>query len=103
GGRGLRPRVDPRQVDLEGRPLPRLAVDPDVAATLLHDPVDGAEAEPGPLPLLLRGEERLEDSLPRALVHPGTGVADDEDDVGAGLERGEAPGVVLSELDVPRL
>ena len=52
--------VGPREVDLEGRALPRLAVDEDVAAALLHDPVDSSQAQPRPLAGLLGREERLE-------------------------------------------
>src|SRR5207302_878132 len=53
-GLGLRPadlagRVDPRQVDLDGRTPPDLAIRGDVAAALLDDPVDGREAEARPL------------------------------------------------------
>ena len=43
--------LDPRQTDLEHGPAPRLAVDPDEAAALFHDAVDGREAEAGALPL----------------------------------------------------
>ena len=42
-------------------PFPGSLCDRDVAAALLHDPVYRGEAEPGSLPLLLRGEKRLED------------------------------------------
>ena len=54
--------LDPRQVDLEGRALPRLAVHPRCAAALLDDAVDGRQAQPGALARLLGGEERLEDA-----------------------------------------
>ena len=43
-------------------PCARLAVDRDVPAALPDDPVDGREAEAGPLARLLRREERLEDA-----------------------------------------
>src|SRR3972149_585884 len=60
----------PRQVDLEGRAVAGLAVDPDVALALLHDAVDGREAEAGALRLALRREEGLEDARLRLGVHP---------------------------------
>ena len=47
----------------------------DVAAALLHDAVDGGEAEPGALPRLLGGEERLEDAGLVGHVHADAGVA----------------------------
>src|SRR5262249_36513094 len=59
-----------RQVDLDGRAVTFLAVDLDVAARLLDQPVDHAEAETGALADLLGGEERLEH-----LVHDGGGNA----------------------------
>src|SRR5437667_5676412 len=65
-GLGLRPadlagRVDPRQVDLDGRTPPDLAIRGDVAAALLDDPVDGREAEARPLADALGREERLKE------------------------------------------
>ena len=50
------------QVDLEDAPLARLTVDPDVPAALLHDAVDGRQAETGALSHRLGGEEGLEDA-----------------------------------------
>src|SRR5437773_12281627 len=50
-----------REIDLERRPLPRLAVHPDMAIALLHDAVHGGETEAGALARFLGGEERLED------------------------------------------
>ena len=52
---------DARKVDHEARPLPFLALDVHPAVCLLDDPVHGRQAEPGSLPLVLGGEERLED------------------------------------------
>ena len=45
------------------------AVDPDVAAALLDDSVDGGQTQARALAALLGGEERLEDVLPRVRVH----------------------------------
>src|SRR2546430_17399540 len=55
------------EVDLDGRPVPRLAVDPDVAAALLDDPVHRGEAEAGALPDFLGREERLRHGWPGRL------------------------------------
>src|SRR2546421_617090 len=65
-----------RQVDLEGRALAGLAVDPDRSCALLHDAEGGGESQPGALARLLGGEERLEDACERLLGHPHTRVAD---------------------------
>ena len=59
-------RIGLREIDLDGRPLAELAVDPDGAAALPHDAEHRGETEPGAFPLLLGGEERLEDPLARA-------------------------------------
>ena len=67
-------------------PAPGFEIDVDVAAGLLDDAVDGGEAEPGPLPHLLGGEERLEDLLLHLRRHAGAGVGDFEEHVVAGLE-----------------
>ena len=56
------PDSPPRQVDLEGRAVPRLALDRDVTAALLDDAVDGGQPEAGALARLLGREERLEDA-----------------------------------------
>ncbi len=50
-----------READLETWSRPRLAVDADEPAVLLHDPVHRGEPQAGPLAGLLRREERLED------------------------------------------
>src|SRR5690606_20631531 len=49
-----------RQVDFETGTDARFAVDVDVAAALLDDPMHHGQAEPGSLAALLGGEERLE-------------------------------------------
>ena len=69
------------QVDLEARAC-RFAVDPDVAAALLDDPVDGRESEagPGPIGLVVKNGSKM-----RAIVSASmpTGVADREHRVAA--------------------
>ena len=72
-GRG-RP-LDPRQVHLEGGPLPRLAVHVDEAVVLLDDPVDRGQPQPRALPRPLGREERLEQVRQRLLVHAAPVVA----------------------------
>src|SRR5690242_21840177 len=61
GRDGKFPRVgwglDAWQIDLEGGPLPHLAVDPHVPARLLDDAVHRGESETRPLADLLGGEE----------------------------------------------
>src|ERR1019366_7690587 len=49
-------RVHAREVDLEGRPLSHLAVDPDAPAALLSDAEDGRKPQPGALTAFLGRE-----------------------------------------------
>ena len=72
---------------LKVAPLARLAVDPDVAAALLDDAVDGGEPEPGALALFLGREERLEQPLLRLVVHADPAVADRQHHVRTRLNR----------------
>ena len=64
-------------------PLPGLAVEVDVAARLLDEAVDHAEAEPAADPRPLGGEEGLEGALEHLRRHAVAGVGDGEQDVGA--------------------
>jgi hypothetical protein len=52
---------DAGKVDLEGAAFSRFTVDPDVAATLLDDSVDGREPKASAAPRFLRRVERFED------------------------------------------
>ncbi len=70
-----------RQIDVEGRPHPCLALHVDEPLVLLHDPVDDGEPEPRPLPHVLGGEEGLEDLASRGVVHPRAGVGDRDEGV----------------------
>ena len=65
-------------------PAARRALQHDVAAALLHDPVDGGEPEAGALPRLLGGEEGLEDPGLVGRLDAHAGVAHLQRDVGAG-------------------
>lgn len=63
---------------------------------LLGDPVNHRQSEAGALPLLLRGEERVEDPFADRPRNARTGVADDENDVFAvrnGRVEGDVAGV----------
>src|SRR5579863_9541097 len=64
-----------RQVDSKDRALARLAVHPNVAAALLHDAVNGGEAEPCALRLFFGGEERLKNVSLSFFVHSASRVA----------------------------
>jgi hypothetical protein len=97
---GLGRLEDARQIDLEGGAEAGLGVDGDGAVALLHDPVDGGQAEPGALARRLRGEEGLEDPGPDLLGHPDAGVAHREHHVGAGGDVGMEPRVVFVQLHV---
>src|SRR5512132_2090007 len=65
-----------RKVDGERGPGPAHAVDFDLAAMLLHDPVDEREADAAAV--ALRGEERLEDVADIVEGDPFAGIADGE-------------------------
>jgi hypothetical protein len=67
---------DARQVHLERRTGPRLAVDPHRTAGLLHDAEDGRQPEARASSHLFRSEEGLEDAGLRRAVHAAAGVAD---------------------------
>src|SRR5438445_10346898 len=71
---------DPGQIDLEHRAPPGLAVDHDVSAALLDDPVDGGEPQPRPFARLLGREEGLEDARLRLAVDAVAGVAHGQHD-----------------------
>src|SRR5688500_2731840 len=63
-------------MDQEGRSPARLALDRNVSAALLDDPVDDRQAEAGALTLFLGGEERLEQPRARGLIDTSAGVGD---------------------------
>src|SRR5262249_39362994 len=54
----------PRQVELDRGAVPLLAVDLDVPAGLLDEPVHHAEPETGSLAYVLGGEEGIEHAIP---------------------------------------
>ena len=95
--------VRARQVDLERRSLPELAVDPDVAAALLNDSEYGRQSQPRALALLFRGEEGLENALLGRFVHAGSGIADRQHHVWPRRDPEVLFGIAGIELDVLRL
>ncbi len=79
------PRSRQGEIYAKGRARPRLAVDVDKPAVLLHNAVHGGQTEPGALAHFLRAEERIEDLLLRRLIHSRSGVGDDHHRVCTGL------------------
>src|SRR5512138_2216456 len=65
-----------RQLEHEARAAVGRLLELDRAAVLLRDLVADGEAEPGPLPLCLGGEERLEDALRDLRADARAGVRD---------------------------
>ena len=72
GGGGL----GARQIDGNGRAAADLALDADLAARLVGETEDLAEAEAGPLADRLGGEEGLEGALAHVRRHSAAGVGD---------------------------
>ncbi len=104
GGRGrfdLRGEcMQPRQVDLDRRAQPDLAVDLDVAARLLDEAVDLGQAKPGAVADLLGREERLEGARDRLPAHADAAVGDCGHDILAGHDLGLGGGVDVIEIGV---
>src|SRR5579859_558254 len=73
-----------RQIEREFRADAHLAVDEDEAAGLLHDAVDGREAEAGAGPHFLGREEWFEDSSDDLARDAGALVGDLDQHIGAG-------------------
>lgn len=87
------------EINGEGSSLPGFTANLDVAAALLDDAVDGGETEAGTVAAFLGGEKRLENTGESGIVHAAAGVADGENDEGAGLAIGESSGGVFVEID----
>ena len=88
-----------RQVDADARPPVGLAVELDVAARLLDEAVDHAEAEARPGADRLGGEERLEGLAPHLFRHARPGVGDGDQHIAAGADLGVHLGIVGVEAD----
>ena len=88
--------VDTGEINGEDGAAAELALDEDVAATLLDDAVNGGKSEASAFAFFLGGEERLEDAGLSFAVHALAGVADGDHDVGAVLDESifRAVGVV---------
>src|SRR5207245_2021868 len=94
-GGGLRHSRYTRQIYLDGRAAPALAVHPDIAAALLDDSVHGGETEPGTLADLFRREKRLEEVCLRRFIHADAGVAHHETGIVTGRQAMPALDVLL--------
>ena len=76
--------LDLGQEDVEGGAAAEFAVHLDMAAGELDDAADGGQAEAGPFARSLGGEQGLEDACPDIGGHADAGVADGQQDIGAG-------------------
>src|SRR2546427_8906720 len=74
----------------------------DASPRLGHHVPNGREPEPGALPRLLRGEVRLEETRLGDAVHADARVADDQHDVGPGVQRLDGQPTALGHR-VPRV
>ena len=83
--------------------MPQLAVDTDVAIALLHDAVDGGEAEAGAVARALGGEERLEEPRLDGTVHADAVVAHGQRHVGAWIYPRVEGRILGGQGDVRRL
>src|SRR5689334_22928717 len=84
----LRTWFGDREIDLEGGPLPGLAVEPDRSRALADDAEHGGKSEPGSLSRFLGREERLEDARLRRRIHAAAGVGYGEEHVRPGPSAG---------------
>src|SRR6185503_9429679 len=75
--------VEMRQVDFDCRATVWLAINPDVAAALLHDSVNSRQPETSTAAFVFSRKERFKNSALGLDVHPATGIADREHDVAA--------------------
>ncbi len=87
----------PGQVDLEGRPFARFAVDVDEPVVLLDDAVDCGQPQAGAPIHTLGGEKRFENIVQYFLVHAAAVVADGQQDKLAGNKTGVIGAVGLVE------
>ncbi len=98
-----RPAVVAREIELDRRPVPRLAIEGDVAARLLDEAIDLAEAETGAAADILGGEERLEGARHRLLRHARARVTDGDIGVLAGNDLAVGGGIGLVERRIAGL
>ena len=78
--------IGARQIDRNGGPASDLALDADLAARLVGEAENLAEAEAGALAHRLGGEERLERAVEHFGRHPAAGVGDADPDIVAGAD-----------------
>ena len=103
GGERLRRFVGDGQIHLERCPVPELAVNPDVPATLLDDAVHRREPQASTLAPFFGREERLEQTASGGFVDSGARVADGQHHVGSRANGDMALRVRLVERDIGRL
>jgi hypothetical protein len=77
---------NPRQERIKGAPRTHFAFDPDIAAALLRDAVNGGEPEAGAFAFFFRRKKWLENTRTRFRVHAVSRVANQEGDVLSQLE-----------------
>ena len=93
----------PRQIEFRGRSLSDPAVDADVAARLLDEAIDHAQAQTAALPHLLRRKERLERPFYDFGRHACSRVGDREQHVLSRRHFLVLLGVILIEQGIARL
>src|SRR6266446_2588076 len=92
-----------RQINFEDASLCDLAVDPDVAAGLFYDSVDGCQAQAGALPEFFSGEERIKNPQLRLAIHSAARVRDRQQYIGAWNGRRMFFPIALVYFDIARL
>src|ERR1019366_5208186 len=92
-----------RQVETHGRPMPKFAVELDMAARLFHEAIDHAQTEPAANARSLRRIEWLEGVLPYFLGHARAGIGYRKRDIPARQDLRIGGGVVLVDLRLGRL
>ena len=98
---GVRERFeDAWEIQFEGGPLPRLAIDPDVSAGLFHNAVHGSQAQTGPFALFFGRKKRLEDVAPRLRIHAVSVVAHCDHGEFARLHAHMRAGVILIQHNI---
>src|SRR5437879_3813701 len=89
-----------REVNLEGRAVASLAVDPDISAMLRDDAVGGRQPQPAALAHVLGREERFEQAEPGLFVHAAAGIAHGEPYVGPWTDSDVAARIPLVQVHV---
>ena len=88
------------KVNLEGRSLSRLAIDPNVTARLPDYAVDGRKPKPGAFARTLSSEKGIEDARHHLMAHACPGVAYRKHDVLARSHSHVASGICIIERHI---